>query len=183
MTEIDVRFDRVAEANLSSLVGKTMLSYAHTPFVFTNSVSQFVRFSVSGELWYLYCFTEPLDYYGSIEDVSVLSFESKEFSFFQDKQCIETPIGETIKRIIVVQENQKLFENHALIYDVWLTRGIIFDFGNHQVSFEKGAWLSEQIIIRKGYDLLSEFTPTNAVMNDFSEDAVVECERQTVIFE
>ena len=65
----------------------------------------------------------------------------------------------TIKRIIVVQENQKLFENHALIYDVWLTRGIIFDFGNHQVSFEKGAWLSEQIIIRKGYDLLSEFTP------------------------
>ena len=90
MTEIDVRFDRVAEANLSSLVGKTLLSYEHTPFVFTNSVSQFVRFSVSGELWYLYCFTEPLDYYGSIEDVSVLSFESKEYSFFQDKQCIET---------------------------------------------------------------------------------------------
>ena len=181
MNKIDVRLNKIEM--FKSLIGKEMANYEHEPFKYTNSVSQFVRFNIDGNPWYIYCFTEELDYFGVTEDVSVLSVDSKEYSFFTDKQCISIPVQEIIKKIIIIQENQKLFEHDEQVYDVWLTRGIVFDFGSYQLSFEKGAWLSEQIIIRKGYDLVSEVTPISKVTDGFTENVTMQCNRQIITVE
>ena len=104
----------------------------------------------------------------------------KVYPFFAEKQCISNPIDEVIEKVVVVQENQRLYENNRLLYDVWITRGLIFDFGDHQISFEKGPWLSEQIVIRKGYNLISEFTPESKIMEPFSNNGVMNCERTII---
>ena len=180
MNTTDVRFDEHVLATFKSFIGKKMTKYEHVPFRFTNSVPQFVRFCIDGNPWYLYCFSEEHDYFGATEDVSVLYFDSNEYPFFAEKQCISNPIDEVIEKVVVVQENQRLYENSRLLYDVWITRGLIFDFGDHQISFEKGPWLSEQIVIRKGYNLISEFTPESRIMGPFSNNGVMNCERTII---
>ena len=162
MKVIDIRLKEAEMAQLKSLCGSTIRSIFHDPFSFTNTSLQIVRMAFDNKDYYLYSFTEPLDYYGSEEDVAVWSFKDTEYPAVSKKDFIETPINETIKQIHVIQENQKLFENGNQTYDVWLTRGLIIDFGDHQISFEKAVWFSEDIIIRKGYNLIDEFDSTES---------------------
>ena len=105
----------------------------------------------------MYSFTGPLDYYGAEEDAEVWSVEEKEHPMIADKSFITTPIQETITAVRIVQEHQMLFENAQQTYDVWVTRGIIIEFGDHELAFEKPVWFSEDIVIRKGYDLFEKF--------------------------
>ena len=48
-------------------------------------------------------------------------------------------------------------------YDVWVTRGIIIEFGDHELAFEKPVWFSEDIVIRKGYNLIVKFQPVEEI--------------------
>ena len=58
-----------------------------------------------------------------------------------------------------------MFDQGVQTYDVWVTRGIIIDVGDHQISFEKPVWFSEDIIIRKGYELQKTFRSAEAITN------------------
>ena len=55
----------------------------------------------------------------------------------------------------------------------------IIDFGDHQLSFEKPVWFSEDIIIRKGYDLLNAFKPVADITNaeNWNEGIELKCNR------
>ncbi len=83
------------------------------------------------------------------------------------------PVELPVQRILVVQENQQLFENGEQTYDVWLTRGMLFDFGEFQLAFEKAVWFSEEIYITRGQNLISKFTPASNFCNpDRWEDGI-----------
>ena len=68
-------------------------------------------------------------------------------------------------------------------YDVWVTRGIIIDFDNHELAFEKPVWFSEDIVIRKGYNLSEKFQPTEEICKagKWKDGVMMECSREVVI--
>lgn len=130
---------------------------------------------------YLYSFTEPLDCYDATEDVAVWTFETERCRAVDHKSFITTPVQATIKNITLVRENQWLYKGSDQFYDVWLTRGIVMDVGDHQISFEKAVWFSEVIYIQKGYDLANGFASVeNFVNSDWNEGLKAECSRETV---
>jgi hypothetical protein len=51
--------------------------------------------------------------------------------------------------------------------------------GDHQISFEKPVWFSEDIIIRKGYDLLNSFKPVEIITDagNWNEGVEMKCNR------
>ena len=163
MIKIDIRLSTTEINLLKALVGKTLETIEHDEFIFTNTSSQVVKLNSKGTSLFLYSFTEPLDYYGEEEDVAVWSVTQTEYPILANKAFIRTPVQQQVQSISVVQENQRLFEQEHQIYDVWLTRGIILDFGDHQLAFEKPVWFSEDIIIRKGYDLIKMFRSENEI--------------------
>ena len=60
---------------------------------------------------------------------------------------IDCNIENTISKIQIVNENQKVFYKGEQTYDVWVTRGIIFLFADGlELSFEKDVF-SELIFI------------------------------------
>lgn len=183
MIIIDKRLNSNEMSILRQLIGKKIVSFMHDEFNFNNSSSQVVGIETELGMVYLYNFTEPLDYYGSVEDVAVWKLTKERYKFVDNKNLISSPVGETVKEIRIVQENQKLFENGTQTYNVWVTRGIIFDFGDHQFAFEKPVWFSEDIYVHKGYDLITKFTSTDEFVNDdWCDGCKAECERKIVSF-
>ncbi len=181
MTIIDKRFKADEMNILQQLVGMKIISFKHDEFHFINSSSQVVGIETACGMVYLYSLTEPLDYYGSIEDVAIWQITHEQYKFVGKKKFISSPINEKIKEICIVQENQRLFENNEQIYDVWVTRGIIFDFGDYQYSLEKPIWFSEDIYIRKGYDLINKFSSVNNFINDdWTDGCTAECSREII---
>ena len=178
MVKNDIRLKIEEIDALRSLIGKRLESIQHDPLNFVNASSQVVQINTETDVYYLYSFTKPLDYFGVTEDVAVWSFETERYKLVENKSFIKTPIQAEIKTISLVQENQRLYKGNNQIYDVWLTRGIVIDFGDHQLSFEKAIWFSEDIYIRKGYDLANEFASTDDFVNsDWNTGLRAECSR------
>ena len=163
MVKIDVRLKKEEVQILQTAVGKLLNKVEHDEFIFTNTTTQAVRFDLEDACFYLYSFTEAFDYYGSEEEVAIWTVEEKEYPFIKEKEFVSTPIKEKISAIKIVQEHQELFENNQQTYDVWVTRGIIVELGDHEVAFEKPAWFSEDIVIRKGYNLIETFRPIEEI--------------------
>ena len=62
MVQIDIRFKSDEINTLRSLIGKKLESIQHDPFNFVNSSSQVVQINSEIGVYYLYSFTETLDY-------------------------------------------------------------------------------------------------------------------------
>lgn len=184
MKTIDIRIKPSEIALLKQLLGATITSMEHAPFSFTNAVSQVVKVNAGDNSAFLYSFTEPIDYYGTTEDVAVLSFEKTVYPIVSEMTLISMPIMQPLQKVIIVQENQKLYDGDTQIYDVWLTRGLIFDFGEYQISFEKAVWFSEEIKIQKGYHLEHTFVSTNDFCNgDWAPNITAKCVREKSILQ
>lgn len=167
---------------LHKMCGKTLKAFYHDPFMFKNVSSQAIKICTDLEEYYLYSFTEEKDYYGSIEDVAVWSIEGTVYPLIESKEFISSPVNEVVKNILIVNENQRLYKGDIQIYDVWVTRGIVFDFGDHQIAFEKAVWFSEDIIIHKGNDLILQFRPSQDFCNEqsWAEGLRAECSREII---
>lgn len=185
MKIIDAKFKQPEINLLKDMVGKNITSIEHDAFVFTNTSSQIVQINIGEEKMYIYNFAEENDYYGVSEDVGIMSFEDTRYPAVDLKKFITLPIGDVVKKIIVVQEHQKLYEKEIQTYDVSLTRGIIIDFGTYQVSFEKAVWFSEDIIVRKGYNLAEEFAPIEQISktSNWQDGTRMECTRSLDVVE
>ncbi len=113
--------------------------------------------------------------------MAVWSFGDEKIPIIDKNQFIKTPVGEKIKNIYLVQENQRTYENGKQAYNVWLTRGIIFDMGENQIAFEKDQWFSEEILVHKGYDLINRFASTDVFGKDWDSDIIAECSREIIM--
>ncbi len=181
MKKIDLRLNKNEVEFLKNSIGDRLLSISHDPFMFTNTSSQAVKISIGEKEFFLYSFSEPQDYYGSEEDVAVWSIEEKEYPLIKDKCFVDVPVNEEITGIVLVNENQRLRNNAEQLYDVWVTRGIIIELGDHQIAFEKAVWFSEDIVIHKGYELQNNFSSVEAFINSsWKEGVKAECSREMV---
>lgn len=168
MKKLDMCFD---ESIFNNIMGQTFHKYRCDPFVYTPSVTQIVGLYIGDEVYKMSNVQKPVDYYGNMDDVAICRFiKAKDAdirSALEGVDQIDTPINERIERVVLVNENQQVFENGTQTYDVWLTRGVIFTVDGWEISVEKQNWpYSEEINIERGYNLIDKFGD----VNDFSED-------------
>lgn len=185
MKQIDIRFSPSDMSIIQNMVGKRMLKYKCDPFEFSTSVYGIVGISIEGASYAFTNYTEVMDYYGDQEDVALFKIQSMPFSdihsLIKKQVMIETPVDSIISEITIVNERQQLFENDEQIYEVLLTRGIIFKFADgHELSFEKSIWFSEDIAVEKGYNLIDRFTPTADFSEGWSGNYRGECSRELI---
>ena len=185
MKKIDVRFS-VDDMNLiKNMVGKKMIKYKCDPFEFSTSVYGIVGVFLEDVSVAFTNLVEVMDYYGEQEDVALFKIERRNYdninSFIQNQKMIEMPVDSIISEVLIVNERQVLFENEEQIYEVLLTRGIIFKFEDgHELSFEKNIWFSEDITVEKGYDLIDRFTPLSEFSEGWSKNCRGECSREII---
>lgn len=175
--KIDIRLKADELSMLRSMIGRELTAYMHDEFLYTQSSSQVMVIVVEGVPYYLYSFTEALDYYGTVEDVAVWTVSDEKYPVVDKKSFVQTPVNETIKGISLIQENQRMYCDAGQTYDVWLTRGIIFDLGDRQIAFEKDVWLSEEIMVHNGCDLAGKFAPAERFGQDWDKTVRTECSR------
>ena len=185
MKKIDVRFTASDMAILKNMVGKKMVKYKCDLFEFSTSVYGVVGIAFENADYAFTNITATMDYYGEEEDVALFKMECTPFasiqSMVQNQTMVETPVESVVSEILVVNENQKLFETDVQTYEVLVTRGIIFVFEDgHELSLEKNIWFSEDISVEKGYKLIQRFTPTSEFEEGWSGDYRGECTREIV---
>ena len=172
----------------SEMVGSRMLSYKHDPFQYTDSVYGISGLFMENQIYAVTNRVEVRDYYGSEEDVAIFKVSHAKaddiHSYIQGESLINIPVNQVIKKILVVNEHQCLFENDSQTYDVWLTRGFVIGLEDGlQICFEKDIWFSEDINIKRGYRLEEQFMPMDSITDDWESPLRLECERKTVVFE
>ena len=185
MKQIDIRFSASDMSLIQSMIGKRLIKYKCDPFEFSTSVYGIVGIALEDSAYAFTNLIEVMDYYGEQEDVALFKMKRIPFSsihsLIQNQAMVETPMDSIISEIIVVNEQQQLFENDEQIYEVLLTRGIIFKFEDgHELSFEKSIWFSEDIAVEKGYNLIERFTPVNEFSEGWSGEYRGECSRELI---
>ncbi len=182
MKKLDMRFD---ENICREMLGKIFHKYRCDKFEFRNSVTQIVGLYIGETAYSLTNIQEAVDYFGDTDDMSVFKMrqaqEAEIQSAFEDVIQIDTPIQERIQSIRLINDCQKTFQNNMQQYEVWLTRAIIFDFGSHQVSFEKDyVPFSEEINIQRGYDLIHMLSSEKKFLEGWDASVTADCIREII---
>ncbi len=175
MKRIDVRFNDDITRILQSMVGREFEKFKCDPFEYSTMVYGLVGLYIDGKVYKLDNFQEAQDFFGHQDDVAMFilhtSADDEINSCGEGVQMVETPVMCRIKQIRVVDENQQLFVNGEQTYDVWLTRGLIFDLEDgREVSFEKAVWFSELIDVQRGYNLIEKYRPTDSFNEEWEEN-------------
>ena len=182
MNTIDMRFD---VKTIRDFIGKEFSKYKCDAFDFTNSVTQIVGIYIGEQVFSLTNIQENVNYFGDVDDVAIYRFtetaDDSVKSAFRDTEMITTPVGGTIDKILLVNENQKISKNDEELYNVWLTRAIIFFVDGREISFEKdNVPFSEEIIIQRGYDLIEKLSDEKEFLTSWSEGFVPTCARDII---
>ena len=190
MKHIDVRFDASMVQMLEVMVGREFEMFKCDPLEYSTLVYGLVGLYIGGAVYELDNFLEIHDFYGHQEDVAIFRLRASEDTEIQSMgdgvQMVETPVKARISRIRIVDENQQLFYNGEQTYDVWVTRGIIFDLEDgREVSFEKSVWFSEFINVQRGYDLLEAYQSTDSFLEEWegNEGYTAKCQRSIRILD
>ena len=160
MKKIDMRFDAYF---IHSWIGKEFKKYKCDAFDFTNSVTQIVGLYIGDAVYALTNKQEAVDYFGNKDDVAVFKLKASDDvsikSAFVDVEMIDTPVGNPITAVKLVNECQKLSIDGEPAYEVYLTRAVIIEVGGREISFEKDTVpFSEEITILRGYDLQNKIS-------------------------
>ena len=182
MKTSDMRFDM---GIIRGWLGKVFVKYKCDAFDFTNSVTQIVGLYVGEEVFALTNKQELVDYFGTDEDIAISKLfkaeENQIKSAFKSVEMISTPIEEKITAIKIVNERQKLTKNGVVTHDVWLTRAVVIEAGGREISFEKDVVpFSEEITIRRGYDLVNKCADESEFLDGWDNNLVPECTREVI---
>ena len=182
MEKIDVRFDEQMIAVLKSMVG-TNLIQIRKPM--NDKVIFFIAGIRTDSGWHaLTNLLEVRDYFGVKEDVAVFRLEEYSDEKYNSLvknllvKIVDIPINQRIREIQVINEHQMLFCGDEQIYDVWLTRGVIFILDDgFEVAFEKSVWFSEFIYFIAGESVIKKFIQTSNFLDAWEAPCRGECER------
>lgn len=179
----DMRFDQKL---IQSWIGQKFVKYRCNPFIFTNSATQIIGLYIGHDVYALTNIQEYIDdYFGYPDDNAVyklfMTDNERIKSPFVGGKMNETPIGDIITAVTLVNEEQKLAIQGEPAYDVWLTRAIIIEAGGREISFEKDTVpFSEEIIIQRGYNLLNKISENEDFLEDWDEGYVPEYRRNII---
>ncbi len=171
MKTLDFRFDA---GMIQNWIGRRFDKYKCDAFEFTNSVTQIVGLYIGDDVYALTNVQEPVDYFGTAEDIAVMKFfvssDDRIKSAFKDTEVISTQVEGEITSVKLVNECQKVSINGVPEYEVWLTRAIIIETGGLETSFEKDTVpFSEEITIRRGCDLINKISDNRDFLEEWGE--------------
>lgn len=177
------RFDIHTEELFKKMIGCEFKKMVHDEFDFTNSVYGKVSLFISNKIFNIINQTEVLDFYGAKEDIALLSIHEASkndvCSMLKDKKQIEMPVHKIIKSIDIV--NYHIYVKvDGKEYDNTWTEGIIFNFDDNQVAFERSDSFTELIEIYKGYDLISKFTPIEEFVEPLTNPTVLKTDKNII---
>lgn len=178
-----MRFD----SNLiQSWIGKKFDKYKCDAFEFTNSVTQIVGLYIGDEVYALTNVQEAVDYFGTTDNMAVaklsVTVDSMIKSAFKVVEMVSTPVGEVITSVKIVNEQQTMAINGELAHEVWLTRAIIIEVGDREISFEKDTVpFSEEITIQRGYDLIDKISGNDDFLEAWDEEYSPAYKREVVV--
>jgi hypothetical protein len=186
MENIDFRFNAEMIACLRSMIGKNFIYYIYDSFFDRKNVYGVVGLCVEQQIYKVTNFFECCNHFGKNDDVGVFkigdSCQQELERISETDSLIHSQIGRKIVGIKVVNENQRLY-NKSQKFNVWLTRGIIFQFENgEELSLEKQVWFSQMIAIKEGTKLLDKFSSLDAFLEEWRDCAgvVAEVDRSIV---
>lgn len=160
-----IRNLRLDEEIFKRMISQKFIKYKCDPFVFTNNVTGNVGLYIGEKVFELKNEQTAFQYFDSMDDVALWNIkeisDSEIHSVFEKTAQIDTSINQNINSITLVNEHQ-IVNIHNQEYNVWLTRAIVFHLENCDIYFEKdNTAFSEEIEIKRGHDLLSEFPKRN----------------------
>lgn len=160
-----IRNLRLDEEIFKRMISQKFIKYKCDPFVFTNTVTGIVELYIGEKVFELKNEQTAFRYFDSMDDVALWNIkevsDSEINSVFENTEQIDTSINQNINSITLVNEHQ-IVNIHEQEYNLWLTRAIIFHLENRDIYFEKdNTAFSEEIEIKRGHDLLSEFPKRN----------------------
>lgn len=160
-----IRDLRLDEDIFKRMIDKQFNKYKCDPSVFTNTVTGIVGLYIDEKVFELKNEQTAFQYFDSIDDVSLWNIkevsDSEIHSVFENTEQIDTSINQNINSITLANE-QQIVNIHDQEYNLWLTRAILFHLENCDIYFEKdNTAFSEEIEIKRGHDLLSEFPKRN----------------------
>lgn len=160
-----IRDLRLDEEIFKKMIGKQFNKYRCDPYVFTNTVTGIVGLYIGEKVFELRNEQSAFQYFDSMDDVALWNIkevsDSEIHSVFENTEQIDTSINQNINSITLANE-QQIVNIHDQEYNLWLTRAILFHLENCDIYFEKdNTAFSEEIEIKRGHDLLSEFPKRN----------------------
>lgn len=170
MKKYDFRFDTEL---FRSFVGKTFNKYIHDKFEYTNTATLYVGMMIDNISYEFENDYEEVDYFGWDGEATVSRFFEKDWdsivSILGDNAVI-TSVNETIRSIRIINDHFMSYSNGEQDYDWWETRSIIFNFGDHEISFEKqDCWFSMEIEINKGKNLIEKISGGQFILEDHEQ--------------
>ena len=142
---------RLSESHFKPFIGKCFRKYRCDSFDYTNSVTGVVGIYINDKTFELRNEQESIQYFDSIDDIALWSI----------KEVNENDIRSFFDKITLVNEHQKVKISDD-IYELWITRAIIFHLETKDIYFEKdNTAFSEEIEIKRGHDLVNEFPKKN----------------------
>ena len=171
MKTVDISIKNMAL--LQNMIGNTFEKYRCDPFVFSPSVYGIVGLYIGDKIYKITSLVQPTERFFTKDDVAVFMIESSEddeiVTMMDDGEMIDTPVRDTIISIDIINDHEIVcYENEKR--EFVSTKGIIFHLeGGNEISFEIGTWFSEMITIKRGYDLISQFSPQEEFMEEWDD--------------
>ena len=167
---VDISFNNATMDMLKSMIGKRFEEYFSDPFIFAPDVFGIVGFQIDGRSFKMTSDLEVVQRFYHVDDVAVMKLSECQrneiVSRMVNGQMIDTPVQDTIVSIDVVNDRESVAHDGEQ-KEMLSTKGVIFHLASgNEVSFEIGTWFSEMITIRRGYELIKQFTP----LADFYEE-------------
>lgn len=172
MKRLDYRITGNDMQFLQKFIGKKFCYYHAEQLNFSNSIFENVEICTDNGAFLITNHIYPVDYFGSEEDICLLKIDNiAKLPNNNTDSITKNVINRTIKEIQVIQENQKLFRNDKLIYDVLITRGLVFVMDdNYEILFEKTNPFVETLNVCRGYNSLSsQIAPFDDIKEEFEE--------------
>ncbi|MDO4854932.1 MAG: hypothetical protein Q4A43_05965 [Coriobacteriia bacterium] len=170
MKTVDIRLPKSQKTLLKELIGKEFKKFRCDKFHFRPAVYQIIGLFVGDNQYALKNEIQPIDYYGSEEDVAVLSFdqvdEQEISSHVIGGKQVDTPINQQINNIRLVEDTHIMSLGEEDAYRFSYTKAIIFDLKDRQIVLEKDIWFSEDILIYRGLNAESKIAAPEAELEE-----------------
>ena len=176
-------FSEEIKSTFKKMIGCECKKIVHDEFTFTNSVYGQVSLFISNKIFNINNEIEIAEYYGAKEDIAFLNLKEVSIdnvkSLLENKRQVEISIRKAIKSIDIV--NYHIYVKvDGKEYDNTWTEGIIFNFEDSQIAFERSDSFTEMIEIYKGYDLISKFTPVEEFGEPFTNPTILKTDSDVI---
>lgn len=154
MAFTDTRLSESEKSLLAGMVGRTLEELVHDEYIVNSTTYMSAWLVVDGNVYDVHCEVEPLDYFGDVDDVAVVSVREARRgdvrSHLVGHRLATDRIARTITDVKLVEDTQEMVEGSEVEHTFSFTAAIIFELDGTKLMLEFGPWFSEDIGIKRG---------------------------------